>query len=116
MLLTTAGGKTVQLRPQNRFFDKAENPSTEVSLRANWREDLYVALVGWQNGGETVALRTMVNPLTMWIWIGAVTIVASGVFSMTPRFLPRTAAAGEVATPKAGKARTAPVPEAVGAH
>jgi cytochrome c-type biogenesis protein CcmF len=114
--LTTASGRTVELTPQNRFFDKAENPSTEVSIRANWREDLYVALIGWENGGETVALRAMVNPLTMWIWIGSAMIIGAGVFSMTPRFLARPAEAGVVPASRPGKARAASVPETVGAH
>jgi cytochrome c-type biogenesis protein CcmF len=115
--LTTAGGRSVELRPQRRFFDKAENPSAEVSLRSSWREDLYVALAGWEDGGKTVAIMAMVNPLTAWIWIGAACVIASGVFSLTPRLLPRASKAPAPAEEHESAPRVViPVRETVGAH
>ncbi|MFG0286302.1 MAG: heme lyase CcmF/NrfE family subunit [Phycisphaerales bacterium JB039] len=91
--LTTDSGRTVQLMPERRFYDKAENPSAEVAIRSSLREDVYVALVGWEGGGKSIAIQAMVNPLTMWLWIGATMTVGAGVFCMLPRLLPRTALA-----------------------
>ncbi len=82
-------GAARTLTPQRRFYDKAEDASSEISIRAGLREDLYLALAGWDTGGQRAAIQVLINPLTSWIWIGAVVLSLGGVFTLAPRLLPK---------------------------
>lgn len=84
-----AGPGPFVIRPQRRFYDNATDAVAEVAIRTTWREDLYVALIGWEGAGRSVAIQARINPLTVWIWAGAGLMIAGGMFSMAPRFLPR---------------------------
>jgi cytochrome c-type biogenesis protein CcmF len=100
------GGETMTLRPQRRFYDKAEDSNSEVANWSTWRRDAYVTLAGWEDGGRLVALEMFVNPLVAWLWIGGIVITAGGVLCLLPRLIPRGSAA-PVAAPEmkaAGKA------------
>jgi len=58
------------LVPERRFYENREDqPTTEVSILSNWKEDLYVALTGYNRDGRA-SFRIMINPLVPWIWIG----------------------------------------------
>lgn len=88
--VTDPAGRTATLRPQRRFYDKhIEQPNSEVALRTNVREDLYVILAGWDKGGALTAIQVMVNPLVLWIWIGGIVLTLGGVFCLLPRLVPR---------------------------
>jgi cytochrome c-type biogenesis protein CcmF len=65
------GGRQIAtLYPQRNFHFAQQQPQSEVAIRTNPEEDLYVVVTSVdQNGG--VALRAFVNPLTWWIWVGA---------------------------------------------
>jgi cytochrome c-type biogenesis protein CcmF len=98
--MTDAAGRTHTLTPQVRFYDMwAEQPNAEVAVRSNWRQDLYVSLAGWEDGGRLVALQVRINPLVLWIWVGGMVMVAGTLLCMLPRMLP--------------SARTAPEPQRV---
>ncbi|PYP93398.1 MAG: cytochrome C biogenesis protein, partial [Gemmatimonadetes bacterium] len=45
-------------------------PSTEVGIRSDLREDLYVVLGGVVNGTEQAVFRFTINPLVWWVWYG----------------------------------------------
>jgi cytochrome c-type biogenesis protein CcmF len=89
-------GPTHILEPQRRFYDKAEEASSEVAIRSNWKEDLYVTLAGWEQGGRVTTLQVIVNPLVRWIWAGGVVLCLGAIFCLLPRI--------------AGKEQTAPAP------
>jgi cytochrome c-type biogenesis protein CcmF len=97
--LLRPGAPPVVLSPERRFYDTSRQTSAEVAIRSNWREDLYVALVGWEGENGAIALQIHVNPMTSWIWAGSAGVLLGGVFCLLPRLLPRTAA----------RARPAPV-------
>ncbi|MGE5609529.1 MAG: heme lyase CcmF/NrfE family subunit [Bacillota bacterium] len=103
--MTDPAGAAQELRPQRRFYDKAEQPSSEVALRSNWREDLYVTLAGWQDGGQITALQVIVNPLVLWIWAGAVVMTLGGLVCLLPRLRSRSQA---VSTPEPAIQKPAP--------
>jgi cytochrome c-type biogenesis protein CcmF len=65
------GGRDIAtLYPQRNFHFAQRQPQSEVAIRTNPQEDLYVVVTSVDpNGG--VALRAFVNPLTWWIWVGA---------------------------------------------
>src|SRR6266700_4136153 len=52
-------------------------PSSEVGIRSDLREDLYVVLGGVVNGTEQAVFRFTINPLMWWVWYGGM-IVALG--------------------------------------
>jgi cytochrome c-type biogenesis protein CcmF len=78
-------GAVDNLRPQRRFYDKAEEGSTQVALRSNWKEDLYVTLAGWDEGANVTTFQVIVNPLVKWIWAGGILLTLGGIWALVPR-------------------------------
>ena len=86
-------------------------PSTEVGIRSNLQEDLYIVFAGAVNGTEQAVYRFTINPLVWWVWFGGLVLVAGGLLVMWPgggppsAVAPRRAQAGyEVRLVEAGKA------------
>ncbi len=84
--LTDPSGATGTLKPQRRFYPKAEQPNSEVALRSSLREDLYTTLAGWDDDGKQVAIQAIINPLVNWLWIGGIALGLGGIVCMLPRF------------------------------
>lgn len=82
--LTSASGRVLTLRPQQRFYDRFSESNTEVAVRSGLGADLYVALMGWAAGGTEASLQVLINPLTMWIWIGAGIMALGGAWAIVP--------------------------------
>src|SRR5437660_1072935 len=59
-------------------------PSTEVGIRSDLREDLYVVLAGLVNGTEQAVFRFMINPLVWWVWYGGMIVALGGLIVMWP--------------------------------
>jgi cytochrome c-type biogenesis protein CcmF len=64
------GNHIATLYPQRNFHFVQRQPQSEVAIRTNPQEDLYVVVTSVDQDGA-VALRAFVNPLTWWIWVGA---------------------------------------------
>jgi cytochrome c-type biogenesis protein CcmF len=87
--LTDSAGNSLILHPQRRFYDAwLEQPSSEVAILSNWRQDVYLSLAGWDEGGKVVALQLKINPLVLWIWIGGMVMAAGCLFCLVPPLLP----------------------------
>jgi len=65
-------GKSVgTMRPARWvFFSRPKDPTSEVSILRSVREDLFVALGGYGEGGAHASFMVVINPLVNWIWIG----------------------------------------------
>src|SRR5436305_392720 len=59
-------------------------PSTEVGIRSDVREDLYVGLAGLVNGTEQAVFRFTINPLVWWVWYGGMIVALGGLIVMWP--------------------------------
>jgi len=59
-------------------------PSTEVGIRSDAREDIYIVLGGVVDGTEQAVLRFTINPLVWWVWYGGVILVVGGLIVMWP--------------------------------
>jgi len=81
--LLRGGEQYGALYPQKDFHHKSEQPATEVAIRSQPHEDLYVVLSGWEEDGA-VTLHVFVNPLVQMIWIGVGIMVLGGIFVMFP--------------------------------
>lgn len=75
---------------QNRHTGREEQRVTEVAIRSNLVEDLYVLLLGWNEDG-TAFFTIQVSPLVNWIWIGGGLFLAGGVLALWPRGEPAPA-------------------------
>ncbi len=59
-------------------------PSTEVGIQSDLREDLYVVFAGSVDGTERSTFRITINPLVWWVWAGGVFLVIGGLVTMWP--------------------------------
>ena len=79
-------------------------PSTEVAIRSDIREDVYLVYAGSVNGTEEAVYRITLNPLVWWVWYGGMVLILGGVIAMWPGAGPTAASrrraepAGYVAT------------------
>lgn len=99
--MTSPDGSVRTLTPEVRFYDKSEQPNTQIALQTGLKRDLYVTLAGWEEkkDGYHVALQAIVNPLVAWIWIGGIVMSLGTIFAMLPKLLPqrKQAAVADVA-------------------
>jgi cytochrome c-type biogenesis protein CcmF len=63
---------------------KSFQPSTEVGIRSTLKEDIYVILGDYDLASGLATVNVLINPLVMWIWIGAVIMVLGTMVSMLP--------------------------------
>ena len=71
--------------PEQHVYYKRQDQqrTTEVAIRSTPREDLYVLYEG-QNQEGTAFFRAYVNPLVMWVWIGAWVLTLGTIVAMWP--------------------------------
>ncbi|SEM40197.1 cytochrome c-type biogenesis protein CcmF [Mesobacillus persicus] len=69
------------IHPEKIFYANWEEPSTEVAIKTNFTEDLYVVLSSWENR-DKVTLQVKVNPFVTWIWIGGIIMVIGTAFAL----------------------------------
>jgi cytochrome c-type biogenesis protein CcmF len=60
------------------------NPSTEVGLRSDLREDVYVVFESAVEGTEQANYRFTINPLVAWVWIAGLILTVGGLIAMWP--------------------------------
>jgi cytochrome c-type biogenesis protein CcmF len=68
------GKKAGTIKPEKIFYEAWPEPSTEVAIKTNFTEDLYVVLSSWENR-DKVTLQVKVNPFVSWIWAGGIIMV-----------------------------------------
>jgi cytochrome c-type biogenesis protein CcmF len=59
-------------------------PSTEVAIRSDLQEDVYLVFAGAVNGTEEAVYRINLNPLVWWVWFGGLVLVLGGIITMWP--------------------------------
>ena len=59
-------------------------PSTEVGIRSNLQEDLYITYAGSVGGTEEAVYRFTINPLVWWVWFGGFVLAVGGLITMWP--------------------------------
>lgn len=80
------GGRMVAtVRPERNLHSNVQGAVTEVALRPNLKEDLYVVLASLEADG-LAAFQVLINPMVVWLWIGgAVLIVGTLIAAWPPR-------------------------------
>lgn len=82
--LSYQGRDAGYVQPEKFFYPNWEQPSTEVALRSNFKEDLYVILSTWEDGGREATFKVDLNPMVNWIWFGGYILIFGTVFAIWP--------------------------------
>ena len=65
--------------------DGGVQPSTEVGIRSNLQEDVYITYAGSIGGTEEAVYRFTINPLVWWVWYGGLIMALGGLIVMWPQ-------------------------------
>src|SRR5918992_2487718 len=80
------GSEIAKMYPARWYFNKHEEPTTEVAIRRKFHEDLYVNMATYEVGNQTANLEIVINPLVNWIWFGfAVMALGTGIVLLPER-------------------------------
>ena len=66
------------------FGQPTFEPSTEVGIRSDLREDIYLVYAGSVAGTEEAVYRVAINPLVWWVWAGGFVLTLGGLITMWP--------------------------------
>ncbi len=73
-----------ELAPGRRsFVNFSAQPTALVAVDSGWREDVYVFAQGWDDQG-VAEFQAFVNPLMIWLWVGAAVYTVGGLISFAP--------------------------------
>ncbi len=78
------GKELAALNPEMRFYKRNKESTTEVALRMGLREDVYLVLAGLDDSETRAAFRVFINPLQVWLWFGAMIMLAGTVVVIIP--------------------------------
>jgi cytochrome c-type biogenesis protein CcmF len=76
--------KIATMFPERRVYKASDQPATMVANRSTLREDLYLVYTGNNPQTNRPILKAHLNPLVMWIWIGAFTILFGTIIALVP--------------------------------
>jgi cytochrome c-type biogenesis protein CcmF len=78
------GGRLLAtIRPEHNLHSNVDGAVTEVAIRTNLKEDLYVVLASIESDG-LAAFQVLVNPLVVWLWIGGMVMIAGTLVAAWP--------------------------------
>ena len=78
------------MTPQRIFYKASQQASTKPDVDQGFKEDLYLVYEGQNDKGQPV-IKAHVNPMVIWIWIGAwVIIIGTGLALVEPAPAPVT--------------------------
>ncbi len=76
------------LTPEKRYYFASEQPSSEVAIARQLREDLYVVHAGYNEEQTKAVVQAYVNPLVAWVWIGGLVLVLGTFVCLLPALRP----------------------------
>jgi cytochrome c-type biogenesis protein CcmF len=75
--------KVATVHPERNLHSNVEGAVTEVALRSNLKEDLYVVLASLEPDG-LAAFQVLINPMIIWLWIGGGVVVVGILIATWP--------------------------------
>ena len=80
------GKKKATLYPEKRLYKAGQEtqPTTEVAIYSSMKNDVYVVFQGGTADGKKAIVQVFYNPLTMWVWIGGIVLVAGTLIALLP--------------------------------
>ena len=94
-----SGRLLTDLYPYVLQYDTGES-LTPPALRATLKEDLYLLLSGWVDGGNRATFKVFINPMVSWIWIGGMVLILGTLVAVWPMPVPLPAIAGAERRPE----------------
>ncbi|NOZ55573.1 MAG: hypothetical protein GXO73_02125, partial [Calditrichaeota bacterium] len=85
----TNSGKPLGQMVSRKDFYPNYDPVTEVDIRSRLHEDLYFILASFEEDGRAT-IQVLVNPLTLWIWIGGILLALGSILALLPPRKPDT--------------------------
>jgi cytochrome c-type biogenesis protein CcmF len=83
--VTKNGVSVGTLNPEQIYYSGQDQSVSEVAIRTNLSEDLYVILSTWDETTQEINLHILVNPLVMWLWIGSGVLLLGGLICFWPQ-------------------------------
>jgi cytochrome c-type biogenesis protein CcmF len=68
--------------PEKNIYRGQDQPTTEVGIHTNLKEDLYVILAGYEK--DLATFKVLVNPLVVWLWIGGGIMILGTIVVVLP--------------------------------
>ncbi|MFC2031012.1 heme lyase CcmF/NrfE family subunit [Chloroflexota bacterium] len=75
--------RVTTIGPERNLHSNVEGAVTEVALRSNLKEDLYVVLASLEPDG-LAAFQVLINPMVIWLWIGGAVMLAGTLVAAWP--------------------------------
>jgi cytochrome c-type biogenesis protein CcmF len=72
------------MHPEKRYYIAKQETTTEVALRMGAREDIYIALAGWDDTQSKATYKIFINPLQVWLWIGGLIMIFGTAVVLVP--------------------------------
>jgi cytochrome c-type biogenesis protein CcmF len=94
--LFRAGQFLCTLLPERQFHKSFEQGTTQVSIYSTWKEDIYLILVGYSQGGRSAKFQVFVNPLVNGVWLGGIVLMLGSLWAIWPTARDRQLSALEV--------------------
>ncbi|MDZ7343697.1 MAG: heme lyase CcmF/NrfE family subunit [candidate division KSB1 bacterium] len=99
-MIVKRDGKVLEtIYPQKHFYIVQQQPTTEVALFSNLREDLYVVLGEHQADTNAATFHVYLNPLVSWVWIGGMVLTIGTLITLWPDRRERMAGPSAAARP-----------------
>ncbi len=73
------------LHPRLNYYQMSDQPIATPAVRTRAHEDLYITLMAFEEDGASITIRTLVEPLVGWIWVGAVVIGIGALIALQHR-------------------------------
>ncbi len=74
------GERIATLNPRLNYYRMSDSPISTPAVRMRPHEDLYLNLMAFEQSGESVTIRALIEPMVVWIWIGGMIIgVGAGI-------------------------------------
>jgi cytochrome c-type biogenesis protein CcmF len=83
-LVARGGQQLTTLAPRMNYYASQQTPVGTPAVRSTFLEDLYLSLLSVDPARDTVALRSLVNPLVSWIWAGMMIMTVGAVAALWP--------------------------------
>lgn len=90
------------MTPEKRNYPVAAMPTTEAAIDSSVWRDLYLVIGDQQQNGGW-AVRSYIEPFTVWLWGGVLLMAFGGMLSLTDRRYRVAAGARRAATPVAAE-------------
>jgi cytochrome c-type biogenesis protein CcmF len=82
-------GKQVgQMFPERRFYKSSQQTATMPFIRRVIKQDLYLVYEGMNQETRKPIIKAHLNPLVVWIWVGAWIMIAGTVIALIPNAAP----------------------------